>query len=39
VEEGETGGRTAVPVAKQVFDYWLNERWMKDIWFPDLRVL
>ncbi|MBE6003179.1 MAG: penicillin-binding protein 2 [Lachnospiraceae bacterium] len=26
VEEGETGGRTAVPVAKQVFDYWLNER-------------
>ncbi|WP_242839389.1 peptidoglycan D,D-transpeptidase FtsI family protein [Oribacterium sp. P6A1] len=26
VEEGETGGRTAVPVAKQVFDYWINER-------------
>ncbi|SFG06458.1 peptidoglycan D,D-transpeptidase FtsI family protein [Oribacterium sp. WCC10] len=26
VEEGETGGRTAVPVAKEVFDYWINER-------------
>jgi cell division protein FtsI/penicillin-binding protein 2 len=26
VEEGETGGRTAVPVAKKVFDYWINER-------------
>lgn len=26
VEEGETGGRTAVPVAKQVFDYWINQR-------------
>lgn len=26
VEEGETGGRTAVPVARAVFDYWLNER-------------
>ena len=26
VEEGETGGRTAVPVAKKVFDYWINGR-------------
>jgi len=24
VEEGETGGRTAVPIARQVFDYWLT---------------
>lgn len=24
VEDGETGGRTAAPIAKAVFDYWLN---------------
>ena len=24
VEDGETGGRTAAPIAKAVFDYWIN---------------
>ena len=26
VEDGETGGRTAAPIARAVFDYWLTER-------------
>ena len=26
VEDGETGGRTAVPVAKAVMDYWLSKQ-------------
>lgn len=26
VEDGETGGRTAAPIAKALFDYWLTER-------------
>lgn len=26
VEKGETGGRTAVPIAKKVLDYWIAER-------------
>lgn len=26
VEDGETGGRTAAPIARKVFDYWLEER-------------
>ncbi len=24
VEDGETGGRTAAPIARAAFDYWLN---------------
>lgn len=26
VEDGETGGRTAAPIARAVFDYWITER-------------
>ena len=26
VEDGETGGRTAAPIARKVLDYWLEER-------------
>ncbi len=26
VEDGETGGRTAAPIARKVMDYWLEER-------------
>ena len=26
VEDGETGGRTAAPIARKVLDYWLEEK-------------